>query len=72
MGEQRQDSECNLICQRSLTVKMQMNQGSVLPLFLFTVVEDVVTELAKHILSVMLYADNLAWKARQLMDTGIS
>ena len=41
-------------------VKVVMHQGSVLSLFLFTVLVDVVTEFAREVvLSVLLYADDL-------------
>ena len=52
----RVDSELS----EEFEVKVGMHQGSVLSCFLFAVVVDVVTEVAREVaLSVLLYADNL-------------
>ena len=56
MREQRQWSECILSCQRSL----RLHQGFALSPFLFALVVDVVSELAREdVLSEFLYADDL-------------
>ena len=52
----RVDSELSVECE----VKVGMHQGSVLSLFLFAVVVDVVTEFAREVaISKLLYADYL-------------
>ena len=59
MREQRQESELIVSCHRGLRFKVVIHQGSVLSHFIFTVVVDVVRELAReHVLSDLPYADD--------------
>ena len=61
MREQRQTVrvDCEL-SEQEFEIKVGMHQGSLLSPFIFTVVVDVVTELAREgVLSELLYADDL-------------
>ena len=59
MRDQRQGSEWILSCQE-LEAKVRMHQGSMLSSFLFELVVDDVTDFDReHVLSELLYADDL-------------